>query len=246
MPEAIGRPASGAVADGPTWLVVADGDVPERARLDAAWPGWAEGISRVAAADRGALGAERIGFQPDLVVGDLDSLPAADLARLRGLGAGIEQAPAEKDESDLELALLTAAARGAARIVVLGAFGGSRLDHAIANLLLLAHPDLIGRPISLLDARARVRLLRAPTADGLAARCELPGTVGGLVSLLPVGGSAEGVATEGLRYELRDESLALGPARGLSNVRTRAEAAVSLRRGLLLVIETAPETGGST
>jgi thiamine pyrophosphokinase len=224
-------------------LVVANGEVPERADLDAAWPGWDEGWSLVVAADGGSLKAERLGIRPDLVVGDADSLPAADLARLRGLGVTVETAPAEKDESDLELALAAVVARGAERLVVLGAFGGPRLDHGLANLLLLAHPRLIGRSVALLDARARVRLLRAPTEDGRSRRHPLPGPVGGLVSLLPLGSGVEGVVTEGLRYPLRDEPLALGPARGLSNVRTSAEAAVSLRRGLLLVIETAPQIG---
>lgn len=224
-------------------LVVADGDVPGRGRLDAAWPGWAAGCSLVVAADGGALKAERLGLRPDLVVGDADSLPSADLVRLRGLGVAVEAAAADKDESDLELAVSAALARGVERIVVLGAFGGARLDHGVANLLLLADARLAGRSLTLLDARARVRLLRAPAGDGGPVRQALPGTVGGLVSLLPLNAGVEGVITEGLRYPLRDEPLALGPARGLSNVRIAAEAAVSLRSGLLLVIETASPMG---
>jgi thiamine pyrophosphokinase len=55
--------------------------------------------------------------------------------------------------------------------------------------------------------------------------------------LLPVDGPADGIVTEGLEYPLRDESLAPGPARGLSNRRISEDAAVSLRRGRLLVVE---------
>jgi thiamine pyrophosphokinase len=58
------------------------------------------------------------------------------------------------------------------------------------------------------------------------------------VSLLPYGHGVEGVTTEGLAYPLRDEPLPAGPARGLSNVRARDDAAVTVRRGLLLVVET--------
>jgi thiamine pyrophosphokinase len=58
-----------------------------------------------------------------------------------------------------------------------------------------------------------------------------------VVSLLVPAGSVDGVTTEGLRFPLADESLDAGPARGLSNVRPGAEAAVTVRRGFLLVVE---------
>jgi thiamine pyrophosphokinase len=179
---------------------------------------------------------------PTLVVGDADSLAPADLARLRESGVPIELSPAAKDASDLELALLAAIERGATRLTILGALGGKRLDHALANVGLLAHPALEVRAAALLDATSRVTLLRAP-ADGSAARRPLPGRVGDLVTLLPLGEGVDGVTTHGLAYPLRDEPLFVGPARGLSNVRTAADAAVSLRRGLLLIIETAAPGG---
>jgi thiamine pyrophosphokinase len=69
----------------------------------------------------------------------------------------------------------------------------------------------------------------------------LLGAVGDLVSLLPVGGEAEGVRTNGLRFPLDGESLRLGPSRGLSNVVVDPPASVSLERGTLLVVETASE-----
>jgi thiamine pyrophosphokinase len=79
----------------------------------------------------------------------------------------------------------------------------------------------------------------APTPGGGPARRALPGPVGGTVSLLPFAGDAVGVTTRGLRYPLRDEPLVTGPARGLSNVREAPDAAVTLRAGRLLVVETA-------
>jgi thiamine pyrophosphokinase len=69
----------------------------------------------------------------------------------------------------------------------------------------------------------------------------LLGAIGDLVSLLPIGGGAEGVRTVGLRFPLGGESLALGPSRGLSNVVVDHPASVSLERGTLLVVETATE-----
>jgi thiamine pyrophosphokinase len=69
--------------------------------------------------------------------------------------------------------------------------------------------------------------------------CGLPGPVGATITLLPFGGDAAGITTSGLAYPLRDEPLTVGPARGLSNVRTTTDAAVTVRSGRLLVVETA-------
>jgi thiamine pyrophosphokinase len=143
----------------------------------------------------------------------------------------------DKDESDTELAVL-AAAEVATDISILGALGGLRVDHAVANLGLLAHPGLVGRSVRLLDDRSRVTLIAAPDAGGRPVVAELDGRVGDLVSLLPMGDVVEGVTTDGLRYQLDDDSLIAGPARGLSNVRLRRRAQVSVRIGRLLVVET--------
>jgi thiamine pyrophosphokinase len=214
-----------------TVLVVADGDAGERAAVEAAWPGWADDIGLVIAADGGAHGARHLGFAVDLLVGDADSIQPAELDRLRAEGVPIRRAERAKDESDTELALTAAIELGAGAIVVVGALGGRRLDHAIANIGLLAHPALAGRPCCLLAEDSRVRLLTGP------ATLDLPGRVGDLVSLLAFGDGATGVTTTGLAYPLDDEPLPAGPARGLSNVRMVEDAAVSLRSGRLLVVE---------
>jgi len=221
-----------APADGPLRaLVVADGDIPTRPALDAVWPGWADGLRLVVAADGGARGAERLGVAIDLVVGDCDSLGEADLVRLAAAGIEIRRAPADKDESDTELAVLAAIERGAATVTVVGALGGSRFDHALANVALLALPALGDRPCALLDPAARVRLLTGPGT------LELPGQPGGVVSLLPFGDGVAGVTTEGLAFPLREEPLPAGPARGLSNVRLGKTARVTVQAGRLLIVE---------
>lgn len=225
--------------DGTPWhiLVVADGDVSAREELDAAWPGWADGASAVVAADGGFARSAALGLRPDVLVGDLDSLAPDGVAEAEASGARIVRRPTDKDESDAELALLEAVEMGATRITVLGAFGGPRLDHALANLWLLAHPALAPIDLVLLDAGARARLLTAPGRAGEPVTQPLPGRLGAIVSLLPFGGDAGGVTTHGLRYPLRDEPLRIGPARGLSNVRVAQHAAVDLRQGRLLIVE---------
>jgi len=222
-------------------ILVGDGEVPVSAELDAAWPGWAAGADVVIAADGGARKATLAGLRPDLVVGDGDSLGESGIAEVGAIGIPIELAETTKDESDLELALLAAVGRGAGRVSILGALGGPRFDHALANVWLLAHPALEGRHAVLIDARTRVRLLDATAGAagaGLLVEAVLTGTPGDLVSLFPFGADAEGVTTDGLAYPLRDEPLHTGPARGLSNVRTGTEARVSLRSGRLLIVET--------
>jgi thiamine pyrophosphokinase len=89
----------------------------------------------------------------------------------------------------------------------------------------------------LLDPRSRISLLTAPDALGREVTGTFQGRAGDVISLLPMGANVVGLTTRGLAYPLFEETLALGPARGLSNVRTEATATVSVRDGRLLVIE---------
>ena len=213
-------------------LILADGEAPSQAALDRAWPGWDEGVDLVIAADGGARHAANLGRSIDLWVGDGDSLGADGVEALRSAGVPIELAPVDKDESDTELAIVAAAAAGADRVTILGALGGMRADHGLANVWLLAHPALGGRAVCLLDERARIRLLPA-------GRHDLGGRIGDLVSLLPFAGEADGLTTRGLRYPLRDEPLRTGSSRGLSNVREAIDAGIDVRTGMVLVVEIA-------
>jgi thiamine pyrophosphokinase len=212
-------------------LVLADGTSGPATALDRVWPGWSDDVDLVIAADGGARNAAVVGRPIDLWVGDGDSLGADALAELLAAGVAVERAPIDKDETDTELALLAAVGHDPGRITVLGALGGDRFDHSLANVWLLAHPRLAGRPVVLLDVAARIRLAGPGELD-------LAGRVGDLVSLLPFGGDATGIVTAGLRYPLRDESLASGPSRGLSNVRDSRSASLAIESGRLLVVET--------
>lgn len=221
-------------------LVVAAGDVPLRATLDAVWPGWADGVDLVIAADGGYAHARSLRLDLGLLVGDLDSLPAHAVEAVVASGVPVLRSRTDKDESDTELAVLEAVARGADRITVVGAFGGPRLDHGLANIWLLADPRLAGVRVVMLDASTRASLIAAPGPDGGPVTRLLPGPPGGLVSLLPLGGDVDDITTAGLRYALTAEPLVVGPARGISNVRVAGDAGVTVGRGRLLVVETAP------
>ena len=190
---------------------------------------------RVIAADRGAAHARAWGWPLHLLVGDLDSLGAKEAALVAASGVPVITAPAAKDETDLELALAHALAQGPREIVICAALGG-RSDHLLANVLLLARPELADLTVTLVDGRESIRLLRG--GDSPPAHLELPGAPGDLLSLLPLGCDAVGVTTAGLQYPLHDETLFLGQARGVSNLFTSVRADITLRRGLLLVIHT--------
>jgi thiamine pyrophosphokinase len=202
-------------------VVVAHGEV------DPADAAHARAADLLIAADGGTLHLEAWGIEPRIVVGDLDSLPPDARARL---ATRIERHPAEKDKSDTELAVERAIAAGADEVVVLGALGGPRADHALANTFLLAVDH----------GGARVRVVRGPLSIRIVrggGRADLSGAAGELVTLLAIGGDAGGVRTEGLRYPLRSETLRLGSSRGVSNEISAAGARVSVGSGMLLVIE---------
>ncbi|MEA2675911.1 MAG: thiamine pyrophosphokinae [Chloroflexota bacterium] len=210
-------------------LIVADGDVPDRADVDRLLGGAPQ---LVIAADGGALKAEAIGYPAGVVVGDADSLDAAQVERLRTAGAEVVIHPAAKDESDTELALNEALTRGATRVVIVGAFGGGRLDHTLANILLVASEHLKGRDICLADGASTLRVMHD---DEL---LQILGAPTDYVSLLPLTRHVSGVTTAGLRYALTGGMLEQGPARGLSNELTASSATIQIGQGRLAVIHT--------
>ncbi len=187
----------------------------------------------VVAADGGAAWPVASGRSPDVVVGDMDSIDPALLDQLERGGAAVELHPADKEASDLELALEAAVRAGVSELTILGALGGPRLDHELANLLLLADPGWGARGVAVRIVRGStsVRALHGPGAMSLS------GAPGGFVTLLPIGGDALGVSTAGLRFPLRDEPLRMGRSRGLSNVVATSPARVKLVSGTLLIIE---------
>ncbi len=210
-------------------VVIASGD------LDRDDERWLVDAELVIAADGGAMSLDRLGRRLDVLVGDLDSTDPALVERLEAAGTRIDRHPADKESSDTELALGAAMASDATPIVVLGAFGGDRIDHELANVLLLADPALAGRDIRLVRGRSTVRILHAR------ARAELEGAAGGTVTLMPIGGDVTGVTTYGLRWPLDGATLRMGRSRGLSNEIVAAPASVQLEHGTLLVVEIATQ-----
>jgi thiamine pyrophosphokinase len=183
--------------------------------------------ARVLAANGGFARARALGIDVEALIGDLDSVAPGDLDAALAAGIRVERHPAEKDATDLELALDAALALAPERILVLAGEGG-RLDHLLSALLLLGSRRYAGVRLDAVLGPARIHVIRETRT--------LQGEPGALVSLLALHGPAEGVRTEGLVYPLAGETLEAGSSRGVSNLFAEATARVSLERGVLLAV----------
>jgi len=181
----------------------------------------------IIAADSGLDHARALGLAPRFLVGDLDSVSADGLRWAEEQEVLIDQHPADKDVTDLELAM-SAAAHVADELVVVDG-GEGRLDHSLGNLMLLASPRFSGVKVTALVGTAYVVVVR-----GLRT---LVGSPGDFVSLVTVGEPAEGVTTTGLRWSLDDASLEAGSSLGISNEMLATEATVSVELGAVLAIQ---------
>ena len=206
-------------------VIVLTGGEPVDAAIASTLPAGAH----VVAADSGLDQAVRLGLRVDLAVGDFDSVSPQTLALAVAGGARVDRHPVAKDHTDLELGLLAARSLGAEHVVVVGGHGG-RLDHLLANALVLAGPALAGVAVEAWMGPARLYVARPKRP------VVLEGWAGELVTLLALGGPARRVQTDGLRYPLADEDLHPGSTRGVSNEMIGAVAEVTLGEGVLLVI----------
>jgi thiamine pyrophosphokinase len=183
------------------------------------------------AADGGLHHADRAGRDVDVIVGDLDSVDAGALARARLAGTEVIGHPADKDATDLELALALLIDRWdgpvPAEVLVVGGHGG-RTDHLLANVLLLAAERHATLRIRAWFGTDVVHVVRDSVT--------ITGGPGSTVSLLAVHGPAAGVTTSGLRFPLEGARLEAGSSRGVSNEMVGSHATVAVRDGVVVVI----------
>jgi len=212
-------------------IVIANGHVgnSEASRIQK-WP-----HDLVICADGGAQHALALGLAPDVVVGDLDSLDGDLRARLEDEGCQVLVHPPRKDETDLELALRYAIDHGVDEILILGALGG-RIDQTLANVLLLALPELQKVKTRIVAGGQEMFLIQD--------QAFIEGQVGDTVSLLSIAGDVTGITAEGLEYPLQHGTLKFGPTLGISNVLTAPVARVQVEQGLLLCVHISRKENG--
>ena len=179
-------------------------------------------------ADGGTRHALKLGLVPSVIIGDLDSLGSANLPA----DVEVRQFPEDKDETDLELALLYARERGFEEILLIGGLGG-RIDQTLGNLSLLSDPVWDSVDVRMDDGVEEIFFARD--------QAEIHGRIGELVSLLPWGGDVVIANTKGLRWALSNETLYAHQTRGISNEMTAFNAAVEIEKGLLLMVHTRKE-----
>lgn len=202
-------------------LIVLGGDAPGRALLESCM----RQADLTIAADRGLEAFCNVGLMPDLLLGDMDSVDRAVLERMAS-HTQIERLPCEKDDTDGVHALDAAIARGAQRITILGALGG-RMDHAMANLMLLVRAYRHGVIAEILDEQVRIARVCGEAV--------LHGAKGDTVSLLPAG-EVTGVTLEGFYYHASEPlSFDFSYPLGVSNVVTEDFARVTAQSGDLLL-----------
>jgi len=187
------------------------------------------------AVDGGLRHLKRLGLKPHLLIGDLDSVDATEVAEIMDAGIEVRRFPPAKDQTDLELALDFSLKAGYVQIVIAYPFG-ERVDHTLGNISLLSRPDLAGKTLSLEDGQVEAHLLDASAS--------LPAQPGDLVSLIAWGEPAEGIRTKGLEYPLNNESLVPWQTRGISNVALADSIELEFKSGRLLVIRTKFTSGG--
>lgn len=168
-------------------------------------------------------------LRPHTLIGDMDSLSPEEIDAVTRFGIPISRYPARKDHTDMELALHAARSLGAEDIVLLGALG-ARWDMSIANIMLLAAPELAGCRVRILDDMQEISLVHGGET------LRFVGNIGDLLSLIPLRADAHNISVTGLEYPLRGETLHFSATRGISNVFCDQTATVFLEEGLLLCV----------
>lgn len=173
------------------------------------------------AADGGLRHTQKLGIQPDAVLGDFDSLGYTP--------AGANVFPVEKDDTDAMLAVRRGLSLGYGEYLIYGGLDGPRLDHTFANVQTLhflaehgAYGYLIGKDFILTVVK-----------DG---GVRFPAGAKGTISVFCVGADAKAVTERGLYYGLEDAALTSSFPLGASNHFTEAEGEISVEKGSLLLI----------
>lgn len=183
----------------------------------------------IIAVDGGLRHCLELKLRPHYLIGDMDSLSPEAINAATRSGIPIFRYPARKDHTDMELALHYARSRGADDIVLIGALG-ARWDMTIANVMLLAAPELAGCRVRIMDGMQEISLIHGGET------LQFEGNAGDLLSLIPLSADAENIHTTGLEYPLHGKTLYFSKTRGISNVFCDQTATVFLEHGLLLCV----------
>lgn len=179
------------------------------------------------AADRGALYCLQAGYLPDLVLGDMDSLPPEARDRLAQAGVPGEVFPTDKDDTDTGLALDFLIRQGAQEIILLAGMG-SRWDHSLTNVFLSAQAKARGVDLVFWDGDNRMRLVQ----EGA---WEVEEAEGFHLSLVPLSSQGIDLSLEGFAYPLDHAHIPFGQSLLVSNIWVHNPGLVYLHKGQALL-----------
>lgn len=182
------------------------------------------------AADGGAAHCRLLDITPHIVIGDLDSIAAAQTEEYIHTGVEIIRYPGRKNATDLELAIDLAMTKGADEVVLYGVLGG-RWDMSLSNVMLAASQKYSQMNISLLNADCRIHIVHGGTT------LLLNGEAGQITSLIALSTDVQGVTIKGFEYPLKNATLPFGSSRGVSNLLLEAKGSVTLKSGTLLCVQ---------
>ncbi|HEX2925963.1 MAG TPA: thiamine diphosphokinase [Ruminiclostridium sp.] len=176
--------------------------------------------------DGGSGHLRRMEILPDILIGDFDSANKEDVQYFIDKGIEISKFPVEKDMTDSELAIEKALELGADEVVFLGALG-TRMDHSLANVFLLKKMLDVGLKGCIIDEHNEIYMFDSSFS--------LKRKRGYKLSLIPITEMVTGVSTKGLKYVLKDATMAIGTSWGISNEFMDETASVTISSGILLV-----------
>ncbi len=186
------------------------------------------------AADGGYLYCKILGIEPDLVIGDMDSLDGdvrGEIDRMRReVPEKVRVLPAEKDDTDMLAAIKEGFAAGYRKFCLYGALGG-RVEHTIANIQCLGYIKNHGAKGYLMDGNLMMTVIRDETA-------RFQESMEGYLSLFCLGERAEGVTIRGMKYLLDGAVLTNDFPIGISNEFTGEQGSVTVEKGMLLIVIT--------
>ncbi len=207
----------------------------------------------IIAADGGALNCFNLDLIPDVIIGDMDSITTdvvlklnkklsnkntnnynlnknkiENMEKIKKKEISFVNYKQDKDESDTQLALDYLVDLGFNNILILGAFG-SRIDHSLANLLLLCNPKYENTEVKIITEENEIFVLQKSGT--------IKSEIGKKISIFSMTPYTYFIKTLGLKYSLKDEKLLFSPIRGLSNEFTKNSAKIMFSEGKILIIK---------
>ena len=183
----------------------------------------------VIAADGGAKHCRELNLRPDLVIGDMDSITPALIDELKNRDTQLLIYPEDKDQTDLELALIYALENGASEVLFYGVLGG-RLDLTLANLMLLTRDEWESMTLIVKSEPDTAYLMRDQDAFSIT------GNPGDTISLIPLSERVTQVSTQGLRWQLTEIDLIQGNTLSVSNEMLGTSARIQMGKGKMLLV----------